>query len=191
MSHPMIDGHAQGVSVDDILGEYVAPTHKVRVLTRSDLQQRLDDLEAELKKASRGTTLNTGAGAIAEQIRAVEQEAAPFVRDFVFQSIGNKPWSDLMAEHPPKSKRDRDAGAEYNTDTFPPAAVAASCVEPEGMTVKNATLLMERWSVGQWTALWTGCLVANGKVTGVPFSAAASAHLPDSEPSSTIAPRGA
>ena len=191
MSHPMIDGHPQEVSVDDILGEYVAPTHRVKVLTRSDLQQRLDDLEAELKQAAKGSTLDTGAGQIAAQIREVEQEAAPFVREFVFQSIGNKPWSDLMAEHPPKSKRDRDAGAEYNTDTFPPAAVAASCIQPEGMTLKNATLLMERWSVGQWNTLWTGCLIANGKVTGVPFSAAASVHLRDSEQSSTTAPNGA
>lgn len=187
MTHPMIDGYAEDVSVDDILGEYVPPTHKVNVLTRADLQQRLEDLEAELKAASRSTTLDSGVGGVLERIAEVEREAEPFVREFVFQSIGNKAWSDLMAEHPPK-KSHREVGLGYNGDTFPPAAVAASCVKPSGMTEKNATLLMEGWSVGQWAELWTGCLKANGKVSGVPFSAAASVLRRDSEPNSTIAP---
>ena len=183
----MTDEAAQDVNVEDILGEYIAPTHRVEVLVRSDLQQRLDDLEAQLKRARRSSTMdNAGATYIARQIAEVQEQAKSFVHDFVFQSIGNKAWSDLLADHPPK-KRDRDAGLDYNSDTFPPAAVAASCVQPSGMTAKTAQRIMEQWSVGQWNTLWTGVLAANGKVTGAPFSAAASALLHDSEQNSTTA----
>jgi hypothetical protein len=48
---------------------------------------------------------------------------------FLFRSVGAKDWESLVAKHPPTGAQRAD-GQPFNTDTFPPALLAAVCVDP-------------------------------------------------------------
>lgn len=103
--------------------------------------------------------------------------------EFVFTSIGSKAWRDLVAKHPPTDVMRRQ-GADFNTETFPIAAMAAACVEPAGATVEKFTRLAETISQGQWNQLWAACHAANAGPADVPLSAAAYAIARRTETSS-------
>lgn len=88
---------------------------------------------------------------------------------FTFQAIGRRAWRELLAQHPPTAAQlELDAGLEYDPDTFPAAAIAAACVEPEGVTADAMAELEERLSIGQFGRLWTACLAANVQERATP-----------------------
>lgn len=169
-------------TIDDVLTDITPKTKRVRVCLRGDLLQQLDDLDVELQQAVlEDRTQNRAplAPQIADRIAAVRREAEAAEVEFVFQAVGRRAWSDLMVANPPTPEQqaevaERGGRYEWNPETFPMAAVAASCVEPTGMTVEKVEQLYARLNDGQWLRLWKeGCLGANVTGTDIPFSAAA------------------
>ena len=62
---------------------------------------------------------------------------------FTFETVPYSVWRGLVEDHPPTDKqREQNKYLDYNPDTFPPVAVAASCVDPE-LTVEDAGWLRE------------------------------------------------
>jgi hypothetical protein len=175
------------VSLDDILDEYTPRTVTVRLLTRGDLIADLERLERELAEARMSDDrLNEPdrAPSVARQIEEVQTEARRYEREFVFQEVGRREWTDLLAEHPP-SKEQRDLGLDHNPDTFLPAGIAASCVKPVGVTVEGIAKLADKLGAGRYDLLWGACLAANRGDSRIPSSAAASVLRLDSGPNST------
>lgn len=141
-----------------------------RVGFRRDLFDRHAQLEAELVKACQDPTLESSAEPISAQILALQDEMVAAEHEFTFKSIGRRAWVKLLAEHPPRP----DDKTDHNPETFPPAALAASAVEPT-LSVETAAEMMGELNLGQWDRLWNACLTANIGGGDGPKSAVATA----------------
>ena len=151
-------------SIDDLLAEVSAREVTVRVLLRQDMLAEHARMDAELIDA-----LNTDAKEnrdplgppLARKLVAFEAEIDAAKRAFTFKAIGKRKWADLIAKHQPTKEQTRaNPRLDHNPDTFPAAAVAASCVEPV-MTLDQATALETALNLAVFDQLWAACLEAN------------------------------
>lgn len=109
---------------------------------------------------------------IATQIRELTEQAHDAEVEFVFRAMGRKAWRDLVAGHPPTPEQ-RKAGADFNPATFPPAAMAACCIDPVGVDFDELAQLVTE---SQWDQLWIACHTANTGSADVSFFEAAFAQ---------------
>lgn len=94
-------------------------------------------------------------------------EAATFV--FVFQALGRVAWDELVTTHRPTDKQrteHRRGGGqgeiEWNPDTFPPAVVAASLVEPALSEAEVRELWDDpNWNLAELMALFNAAVAVN------------------------------
>lgn len=111
-----------------------------------------------------------------EKFEQARQAAEAHQVTFVLQSIGAKPWADLVASHPPRKeqvKQWRDNGQmilDHDPDTLRPAAVAACLVEPFTVDQAGAERLATSVNQTEWLQLVGACFEANGSVRSVPKS---------------------
>lgn len=174
----------------------VAPEVAVQVCLRGDLAADKQLAEQQLVVSRRRNPLPDVGDPdaveqlrLAERVRELEAECDAASVLFRFRGLPRRERSDLEAAHPPTEDQKaemRELGeiARINGDTFPPALVAASCVEPTGVTPKAAQAAFESWAEGQWTPLWRACQAANfGAADPGPKSSIASDVLRGSEQS--------
>jgi hypothetical protein len=155
-------------------------TKSIGVCLDGDLLAQADRLGEEYLAAQREDLLHRDDGldytpqapAVTERLKALDEMLKAAEVEFVFRSIGRIPWQDLIALHPP-TKAHRDLGADFNTDTFPVAAMAACCVSPEDADVEGFELLAGKVTDGQWNRLWATCHAANTTGGEAPNFAAA------------------
>ena len=124
------------------------------------------------------------------ELRVVELEDAvrSKQRALVFEGLGWGPWRDLIAKHPPEAEQASVfaqavqlgfmphslENVGYNAETFVPAAISASCVEP-GISVHEASTLLRKAPPGVIERIWTAVLEVNVAGGSDPFVAPASA----------------
>lgn len=77
-----------------------------------------------------------------------------------FQQIGRKTYDALLREHPPRDNDPDDKDAPYHSETFAPALVAASCVEPK-MTEEQVVELFEEWNTSELMDLFMAAMEVN------------------------------
>jgi hypothetical protein len=150
---------------------------RCRVCMRGDLVDEIEGLQRDLEQAQVfDHTENRAPQApkIAALIVEKTEEALTHEVEFVFRSIGRRAWRDLLAAHPP-TEEDKKAGADFNRESFPQAAMAASCVAPTGATEKDFQALADGNAIGdpQWNQLWLTCRDANVGGAEVPLSVSA------------------
>lgn len=127
--------------------------------------------------------------ALAERIHQLECDAAASEVTFVFQGVGRGHAEKLRLEHPLPDSLKAQLGEVINWDpeTYPPALLAASCVEPAELAGNDTEWqdIHDNWSEGQVAKLWRACMQANQGVAEAPKSALVSAILtpPTSETS--------
>lgn len=94
-----------------------------------------------------------------------EQELTLKVR-----AVGQQVYDSLLAEHPP-NKKQKENGDSYNVETFCPALISKSLVEPV-LTNDEALELWasETWSRGELTQLFFACVEVNNKGLDIPFT---------------------
>jgi hypothetical protein len=155
-----------------------------RVTMRADLVDRIDRLERALIEArAEDERVNRQALApgLAEEIRELETEARKSEVVFAFQAMGRGAFAKLQAQHPPRPEDKELYGeeTEFNPVTFPPALLAATCVEPAELrgNLAEFTEIHENWSEGQVMRIWGTCVQANAMVAHSPKSAVASEVL--------------
>lgn len=110
----------------------------------------------------------TALQAVVEAEDALEElrpEAAAITRKMVFQSIGRRKVEQLMTDHPATDAQQRQERREnngdpkarliYNPDTYPPALVAATLVEPK-LTYEEAVELFESENItaAEWAQMF-------------------------------------
>jgi hypothetical protein len=87
----------------------------------------------------------------------------------------------LLAANPPtKDQLKRDPRIDHNPETFPIAAIAASCLEP-AVTVEDVGRLERALPSTVFDVLWARCIDANIGGIDAPKSAAAGLILRASE----------
>jgi len=173
---------------------------EARVLFDGSLIAQHEALDAALIAAARDSMRDDGAldsapesVQLIEAINALEARIAAEEKLFVFEGIGQSRWQMLAAEHP-ASPDDRAIGVPFNPMTFPPAAIAATCVEsPDGdmLTLDDALWLFDSLDQAEWSKLWSACLLANMGTGDRPKSLIATVAAITSAKRSTTAPRAA
>ena len=161
-------------NIEDILAEATPRERTVMVCIRGDLLGEADRLQEELSRVSSdwepadladvhpGRDLAAKLKALREQIKAAE-------RPFKLRYIGDKAYSDLMAANP--AKEDNQA---FDSDAFPRALIAASCVDPV-MTEEQVAQLFEKINQGEVKKLFDAAWDVHNSSEMVPFSLLASA----------------
>lgn len=149
-----------------------------------EIERLTEQLERE-KAIDEKTNRAPKAPGIAVEILELREVAKASEREFVFQSIGRRAYTDLIRQHPALPEQEENAGVElnWNTDTFPPALLAAACVEPTGTDLAWWTRAYNDWGLGQVTRIFQAALSAQGGVVEVPKATGASVMTSDSEPS--------
>lgn len=175
-------------------------TATVRLLLRQDLARQHADLEAELLEAKTADDLENRtpqAPVLAERIVALEAEMEAAKVKFTFRAIGRRDWVNLISAHPPTKtqlKAVADAtldplkrvALDFNPDTFPRAAIAASSADPV-MTVEDVGRLENSISDSQWSQLWGKAIEVNVGSSDPKASRAAGLILRLREQSATTA----
>lgn len=186
----------QRKSLSEVTARVKPNTATVRLSLRGDLAEEHERLGRELEAlrgGEEGMSPDPAATELAQRIVDLEAQMRDDEVAFTFEAVGQKAWNDLLAAHPP-TKDQRSAGLDHNPETFAPAAIAASLVDPDPGedAVAEVEALADRLSLGQWSRLWGACLKANVSGGDAPGeSSAASAILRSSKPSSTTAARTA
>lgn len=158
---------------------------EARVCFDRALVARYEQAARKLEEATRGTEVAMLEGpdqAIAREVDDLEAELEEKTRTLRFESIGARAWKELMADHPP-SDDDRDKQAGYNIETFVPAALSKSCVDPE-LTVEDAKWITETMPDGVIGEIVKACFDANLE-GGNPKKAAATVAVARSRSKST------
>jgi hypothetical protein len=163
-----------------MLGEAKLPERTVPVCLRGDLAADHEAAERELEQAQRATATSlagNGAAAIAERIEALEAEMREHTYDFRLRALPRHEFRSLLAAHPPREdepfKRE-DSALGVNRDTFFPAIIRASVVDPELDAAEWTDLLDNRLTDYQFQELAGTAWALNAREVDIPFSRAAS-----------------
>jgi len=162
-------------TLEALLASGKRPEKSIPVCLRADLQAEYDDLDQQLQeaqKARRGMLTGGSDGpGIAERMAEVREEMQDAVVQFRLRALPPKQFRKLLAAHP-----STDAKKLFDDETFGPAILKASTVEP--------VLSDEQWdrlvgddgslSAGQYDKLVDGSWVLNKQDIAVPFSQLAS-----------------
>ncbi|WP_033288249.1 hypothetical protein [Amycolatopsis jejuensis] len=171
------------MDIDALLASAKLPEDTVALCLRPDLRDRFEKLDGELlRERSDRTTLAPGLreGELADELAALEAEIAEHTLPIVLRGLSHEPWAKLLAAHPPREDKPGDLAMGMNLETFVPAMVRASIVEPE-LSDEQYELLIDVISDNQYATLQNAAwLLSRGDKDSPVFNRAASRETPDS-----------
>lgn len=176
------------VSVDELLKKAKPRETTVPICMAGGLNARHEELSRQLAAAGDSAWVPDSLSqqnprlAIAEQITALEREMAEQLHVFRFRALPRSKFRKLRGAHPAREDAVPPEGM-FNGDTFPPALVAACCIDPEFTDVSQVEELYDVLGQGGYDALFTGAWQANMGVSDVPKSALASMTIRTTAPS--------
>lgn len=171
------------MSADDILLGAKLAEDTVPVCTRGDLVDEFRRLDRELvesraKAAADPRLAGSGATAVEARLSEIKGQIEAATVQFRLRALGRR-WNRLVEEHPPRKAPDGKVNEEdarnggVNTDTFFPALIRASTVEPQlrdetwdALLDPDGKLLNE----AQYRRLKRSCWDLNVQEPDVPFS---------------------
>jgi hypothetical protein len=104
---------------------------------------------------------------------------------FLFRALKRTEYRALLDDHPASEE-----GADWNTDTFAPALIAASAVDPV-ITIEQATQMWDEWEAGEMGRMFLACWQLNEQLAGVGFMSPGSVKTSGSgQRSSTATKKG-
>jgi hypothetical protein len=163
-------------SIEDILAQATPRERTVKVCIRGDLAGEAERLQDELSRVSEDwepadlTDVHPGRE-LAAQLKELQQQIRGAEVPFKLRYIGDRAYSDLMAANPSK-----DDSQAFDSETFPRALIAASCVDPV-MSEEQVTELFEKINEGEIKKLFDAAWDVHNSSDIVPFSLLASGLL--------------
>jgi hypothetical protein len=163
-----------------LLGEAKLPERTVPVCLRGDLAADHEAAERELEQAQRtaaNSLAGNGAAAIAERVEALEEQMREHTYDFRLRAMKRHDFRAFMAAHPPREDeqgKKEDAAWGVNRETFFPALIRVSVVDPELDAAEWTDLLDNRLTDYQFQELAVTAWALNAREVDIPFSRAAS-----------------
>lgn len=178
----MTQDKAGGQDIKKILAAARARETTVAVCLAGDLAAEADRLTAELDRlgdpdAARSSLADVDprAALVADLDTVIELMRSNEVT-FRFRKIPDKEYSDLVAAHPSE-----DENEAWHPDTFPPALVAAACIDP-AMSDEDVAELWDVLPFGSRIQLGNAAYNAcRGGAVSIPTSRAVSATPPSSD----------
>ncbi len=177
-----------GFDLDAWLDSGVVRSDSVKVCLRADLIAHHTQLDIELNGAKTATDRQR----LAKRLKKLEAEIEAAQQEFKFEAIDPRTYADLRRAHlPTTTQLVNEPKLDHNPLTFPPALVAASCVDPE-LNFDDAVKMQTSRKVdaGEWEKLYYCALGVNLEVAMPPKSLLATAVLSRNGGSSTTAARG-
>jgi len=196
------------VTLADIRARKVGRVASTRIQLNGGLASELEELRVEYEKArqdERGQTNADLSMPIRSQrlLRKLEQlvaESEESEQQFKFKALGRHDYEALVAKHPPRPEDHAEAAsvaeqtgsraskAEWNYETFPPALIAASSLEPT-MTESEATDLWNDsdWNGAELVKLFQTALIVNSAPGDIPFGLRGIGVTPSTERKSSSA----
>lgn len=161
-------------SADEILAVARDGAHRRTKTVRILLHQGMVAEHARLVAARDAAVAASGdeigrselARSLTDDVAAYEVEMDAACVEFRLRSMGRRDWLTLLAAHPPTKEQVAEArkaerqAPEFDTDSFPSAAIAASMVDPE-MSVEQVAELADVLTVQQFNLLWSAVLDVN------------------------------
>lgn len=176
-------------TVTDLLDRRRPHQTTVRMSTRNDLAAEIDQTRAMVALAEQEDERENRlpqAPALKARLTALTAERLEDAVAFTFQELGRARYERLLREHPPRPI-DIEADADWNTDTFPAALIAAACVDP-AMTGEEAQRLWDELPFGEARALFVAAIGVQAKVGAVPLPSPGTGETADTGTNSTTAP---
>lgn len=175
------------MEIADIMAKAFPAKRTVRIAVRGDLIERIEDLNEQWEAAvqrdmAADRLVGNEAPALYDELVQATEEAEAEKVTFSVQSIG-KDWGRLVRQHPPTDD-EMVEGWKWNLETFPPAALAACCLDPV-MTDGEAAGLIEVLREGEFEKLFGAVLALNLMGDLVPKLGRGTDTMPPSEPTST------
>lgn len=177
----------------DIKAKHRRTRVSVAIPMAADLADEHGRLAVELKRArdeDEQHNRDPQAPLIAQRMLDLEVEIRASEVTFTFEAIGRGAKRQLLRKHQPTDAQRDEASSQgvddiaFNIDTYPPALLAASCVQvvdAAGDSVDVADIdwveIWGDWNEGQLQRLWRACLAADAGVADTPKSTAASALI--------------
>ena len=164
---------AKANTIEEIKARKKAVTKQVAIQLDGEIADRIADLR-KLHLATRDSDRVSNeadkAPGIMEQIEELVGESRDTEVTFVFKSIGRFRYDEIVTENPP-TKEQKKEGAEFNADTFPPALVAESCIDPE-MSLEDAVEIFASpdWNGAELRKIFFGALEVNTETGDIPLS---------------------
>lgn len=160
------------------------PERTVPICLRGDLVAEWEAAERDLGRAQKqpdDSMEGVGAGALAERIEALQVEMSEHTDNFRLRALPRHVFRTMVVAHPPRTDENNEIRREdvqlgVNRDTFFPALIRASVIEPElddadwEALIGEAGVLTDRQFGDLEDAAW---FLNRGEVN-VPFSHAAS-----------------
>lgn len=151
------------LSIDQIVAKATRTEKVISLCVSGALQADYEGLQKQAvaahdpMQATLGNPNGPAATRILKQLEALEKEMAEATFQFRFRALSARQWAALLAEYPdPKGEK------LFNLDTFPNAAIAASCVDPEGMNDSTKVeALMDQLSAAQQADLFDAAWEVN------------------------------
>lgn len=114
------------------------PTRSIPVCLRGDLVAEWESADRDLKRAQEkpdNSLEGSGTGALVDRIEALQADMSEHTDDFRLQALPKWRFRALVAAHPPRVDDDNepvreDAVLGVNRETFFPALIRASVIEP-------------------------------------------------------------
>ncbi|MFC6017802.1 hypothetical protein ACFP2T_16495 [Plantactinospora solaniradicis] len=178
-------------TIKDAIRAAKLPERVVPVCLNLDLQAEFEAAERELQELLDRPRDSLAAGGppkdLSQRVRDLEAEMREHTHDFRLRALPRPGWLALVADHPPRQTEDgavdqRDQYVGVNAETFFTALVRASVVAPELDEEDWRLLLDEKLTDRQFDQLSDAAWSLNRRDVDVPFSRAASRHLPVSVP---------
>jgi hypothetical protein len=156
------------------------PERTISVCLRGDLVADHEEAERALEQAQQrpaDSLAGNGTSTLADRILALEEEMREQTYPFRLRALPRHEFRALMTEHPPRTDGEgarEDGPFGVNRDTFFPALIRRSTIDPELDEQSWAELLDEQLTDFQFQELALGAWVLNAREVDVPFSRAAS-----------------
>lgn len=176
-----------GVDIEALIAGAQRPERSVSLCLRGDLVAEHEELDRQRAQAQRdddGSSLASGgaAKAIAERMRALEDEMRDSTVTVVLRALTRTAWTKLVDLYPPRKDDEgkvdpRDRLLGVNMSTFWGPLIKACWVTP-GLDPKTLDHLLEdTLSFAQYDGLANAAWEVNRGDVDVPFSSAASELL--------------
>lgn len=167
------------MDLSEALAQAKPLTKTVPICFRGDLVAEFEATEAQLRaliaKENIAPSLEDGLEqrVLAERLEALTEQMQAESVPFVLQAMPRSEWVKLIAAHPPRDGEEIDQRMGLNGETYWPALLRRSVVEPDITAEQWKQLLDGVLSSSQYDALTDAAWAVNRAEVSVPFSRSA------------------
>jgi len=159
------------------------PERTVPICFRGDLVAEFEGLDRELQEAKLANpdSLDSGTGALLERMDAVQAEMRENTYPVVLRAMAFPDYNAFIAKHPARRDPEKDeivrddVALGVNVETFWPAFIRASIIDPELPTDADWEEFVAGITDYQYSQIGNTAFALNRSGVDIPFSHAASA----------------